>query len=76
MGALKYRFETCMSRPACSWIAETTCGWQWPVLHTATPERKSRYSLPSESTSTQPDPDANSTGKRAYVLASALKSRA
>ena len=65
IGALKYRFETCISRPACSWIAATTCGWQWPVLQTATPERKSRYSTPSESTSTQPEPDANSTGKRA-----------
>ena len=65
IGAFQYRFETCISRAACSWIAATTCGWQWPVLHTATPERKSRYSTPSESTSTQPEPDANSTGKRA-----------
>jgi hypothetical protein len=62
---LKYRFETCISRAAWSWIACTTWGWQWPVLHTATPLRKSRYSVPSASTSTAPEPDANSTGKRA-----------
>jgi hypothetical protein len=65
IGALKYRFETCRSRAACSWIARTTCGWQWPVLHTATPLRKSRYWLPSASTSTAPEPEANSIGKRA-----------
>jgi hypothetical protein len=65
IGAFQYRFETCISRPACSWTAATTRGWQWPVLQTATPDRKSRYSTPSESTSTHPEPDANSTGKRA-----------
>jgi hypothetical protein len=62
IGAFQKRLETCMSRAACSWIAATTCGWQWPVLQTAMPERKSRYSVPSTSTRTQPSPASNSTG--------------
>ena len=65
IGAFQYRLPTCISRAACSCTASTTCGWQWPVLQTEMPLRKSRYSLPSASTSTQPEPDANSTGKRA-----------
>ena len=76
IGAFQYRFDTCISRAACSWTAATTCGWQWPVLQTAIPARKSRYSTPSASTSTHPCPDVNSTGKRAYVGASALMKRA
>ena len=61
-GAFQNRFEMCISRPVCSWIACTTCGWQWPVLQTEMPERKSRYSWPSASVSTQPLPETNSTG--------------
>jgi hypothetical protein len=72
IGAFQYRLLTCMSRAACSCTAATTCGWQCPVLHTPIPARKSKYSTPSASTSTQPEPDANSTPNRAYVGASAL----
>ena len=50
-----------MSRPTCSCTAATTAGWQWPRLLTAIPLRKSRYSTPSESVSTQPEPDSNVT---------------
>ncbi len=42
IGRLKYRFETCISVPACARIAATTAGWQWPVLQTEIPARKSR----------------------------------
>ena len=50
-----------ISRPTCSCTAATTAGWQWPRLLTAIPLRKSRYSTPSESSSTQPEPETNST---------------
>ncbi len=32
----------CRSFAACSWMAWTTFGWQWPVLVTPMPEVKSR----------------------------------
>jgi hypothetical protein len=62
IGAVVNRFETCIRRAACSCTAATTAGWQCPVLQTPMPERKSRYSVPSASRSTQPSPDANSIG--------------
>ena len=46
--------------PACSLIAATTFGWQWPVLATAMPRVKSRYSLPSAVVTVQPEPDTTS----------------
>ena len=42
IGAVQNRLETCISRPACSRIAATTRGWQWPVLQTAIPASRSR----------------------------------
>ena len=62
IGALVNRFETCISRAACVRTAPTTSGWQWPSEQTAIPDRKSRYSTPSTSRSTQPEPSANSIG--------------
>ena len=41
-------------------MASTTCGWQWPVLVTAMPLEKSRYSTPSVVVTMQPDPEATS----------------
>src|SRR3954452_18628021 len=49
-----------MKRAACSWIAATTAGWQWPVLVTAMPLVKSRYSVPSTVVTMQPEPDTTS----------------
>ena len=46
-----------MKRAACSWIAATTVGWQCPVLVTAMPLVKSRYSVPSAVVTVHPDPD-------------------
>src|SRR5208282_2572751 len=36
--------ETCVARFTCSVTASTILGWQYPVLATAHPARKSRYS--------------------------------
>src|SRR3954465_15994048 len=47
-----------MNVAACSWIAATTFGWQWPVLGTAMPLVKSRYSVPSVVVTVQPEPEA------------------
>src|SRR4051794_11331597 len=49
-----------MNRAAWAWIASTTCGWQWPVLVTAMPLEKSRYSSPLVVVTTQPRPEATS----------------
>ena len=65
IGAVMNRFETWISSPACARIAATTSGWQWPVLQTEIPARKSRYSAPSASHSRAPSPRTNSTGNRA-----------
>ena len=62
IGAFVNRFETCISRAACSCTAATTAGCECPSEQTAIPARKSRYSTPSTSVSTQPEPEANSTG--------------
>lgn len=62
--AIWKRLEVCMSRPACSRMAATTFGWQWPVPSTEMPARKSRYSLPSASHSRQPSPLTKAMGKR------------
>ena len=45
-----------MPRAACSAIAATTCGWQWPVELTAMPAAKSRYSSPSTVVTRHPRP--------------------
>lgn len=39
---------------ACSWMALVSRGWQWPMLQTAMPVQKSRYSLPVSSHSVVP----------------------
>src|SRR4249919_3972205 len=46
-----------MNLVACSWIAATTFGWQCPVLVTAMPDEKSRYSAPSAVVTQEPRPD-------------------
>ena len=55
IGALVKRLETCISRAAWSDGAHDD-GWQCPSEQTAIPDRKSRYSVPSLSRSTQPEP--------------------
>ncbi len=53
----RYTFTwACRNLAAWSWIASTTAGWQCPVLVTAMPEVKSRYSVPSEVVTVQPEP--------------------
>src|SRR5919204_2886020 len=48
-------------------MAATTSGWQWPVEVTAMPEEKSRNSLPSTSSITQPRPRLATSGyERVY----------
>src|SRR3977135_225914 len=49
-----------ISRPACSAMAATTFGWQWPVEVTAIPLVTSRYSSPAVVVITQPRPEATS----------------
>src|SRR5450759_2829013 len=44
------------NRLACSSIAATTFGWEWPVVTTAIPAVKSRNRLPSTSVTQQPSP--------------------
>ena len=41
---------------ACSWMAWTTFGWEWPTFMTAMPPAKSMYSLPSMSQRSAPSP--------------------
>ena len=65
IGRVMNRLETWISSPAWARIAATTSGWQWPVLQTEIPARKSRYSSPSASHSRAPSPRTNSTGNRA-----------
>ena len=65
IGRVMNRLETWISSPAWARTAATTPGWQWPVLQTEIPARKSRYSSPSASQSRAPSPRTNSTGKRA-----------
>src|SRR6185503_7306444 len=43
-----------ISCAACSWIALTTSGWQWPVEQTATPALQSKKMLPSTSSTQTP----------------------
>jgi len=45
-----------MSSCACSQIAATTVGLQCPVLQTAIPATRSRYSFPSPSQTVEPFP--------------------
>ncbi|MOA57738.1 hypothetical protein D3C78_1819730 [compost metagenome] len=45
--SMLYRFDVCSSNPACSLIAETIRGCEWPTLVTATPATASRYSRPA-----------------------------
>lgn len=40
-----YRLEVCSNSPACSLMALTNRGCEWPTLVTATPATASRYSL-------------------------------
>jgi hypothetical protein len=49
-------------RWACSWMAATTFGCEWPVEQTAIPAAKSRNRLPSTSVTVAPDPDAATSG--------------
>ena len=49
-----------MKVAAWRWIASTTCGWQWPVLVTAMPLLKSRYSVPSAVVTVEPLPETTS----------------
>src|SRR4051794_39794345 len=65
IGAFVNRFETCISRAACSCTAATTCGWQCPTLVTEIPHRKSRYSLPAASHRRAPSPRTKGAGVRA-----------
>ncbi len=50
-----------VSRCSCCVRLATKRGWEWPRLATATPAKKSRYSLPSTSTRRQPRPSAIAT---------------
>ncbi len=43
----RYRLLVCMTRPACSAIAWTRCGWPWPSEEVAMPAPKSRNRRPS-----------------------------
>src|ERR1700704_2629289 len=45
-----------MKPRACSSIAATTLGWEWPVVTTAMPAVKSRNRLPSTSVTQHPSP--------------------
>ena len=56
------RLETCCSLRACADTASATAGWLWPRLTTASPERKSKYSLPCRSHRRHPSPFTNITG--------------
>src|SRR5438552_43517 len=49
-----------MKIAACRVIASTTRGWQCPVLTTAMPAVKSRYSRPSAAVTTHPEPETTS----------------
>ena len=51
-----------MSSAACSLIAATTCGCEWPVLVTAMPAAKSRKRLPSMSSTVRPSPRTGTIG--------------
>ena len=53
---------------ACSAIASATSGWAWPSDVTASPERKSRYSLALAVPEPVPSPRTNATGKAAVRL--------
>src|SRR5437763_17140956 len=56
-----------ISSDACFWMAATTSGWQCPVDVTAIPDEKSRNSLPSTSSMTQPRPRFATSGyERVY----------
>src|SRR5258708_13578798 len=50
-----------MNLPACSRIAAAPFGWQCPVLVTAMPLEKSRYSSPEAVVTMQPEPDTTSS---------------
>ena len=50
-------------RAACSWIASTTRGWQWPTLHTPTPPAKSMNVFPSTSVIVELSASAAKTGR-------------
>src|SRR5437868_4637805 len=64
-------------RSACSFIAATTLGWEWPVVTTAIPAVKSRNRLPSTSVTQQPLPRSMTNGYDRVKLGDiALASRA
>src|SRR2546429_9601584 len=52
----------CRNRSACSLIAATTRGCEWPVVTTAMPAVKSRKRLPSTSVTQQPRPRSMTKG--------------
>src|SRR5712691_8741224 len=52
----------CRNFPACSVIARTTSGCEWPVELTAMPAAQSRKTLPSTSSTVAPDPRSMTSG--------------
>src|SRR5256885_15455193 len=56
-------------RSACSLIAATTLGCEWPVVTTAMPAVKSRKRLPSTSVTQQPCPRSMTNGEARVKLA-------
>src|SRR3989304_2388002 len=46
----------CIRVWACSVMALTSTGWQWPRVHTAQPPTRSRYSFPASSHTLTPFP--------------------
>src|SRR5437588_7907076 len=66
----------CRNRSACSLIAATTRGCEWPVVTTAMPAVKSRKRLPSTSVTQQPCPRSMTKGYARVKLGDiALESR-
>ena len=59
-----YRFDTCISVAAWSWIVLVRCGWPWPRQLTAIPAAKSSQRLPSASNRYAPSPRTGATSQR------------
>ena len=60
-GSVPNRFDTWHRVRACSAIASATTGLAWPSDTTASPDRKSRWRLPSPSQSSVPWPRTKRT---------------
>src|SRR5271157_74986 len=63
-----------MSFAACSCMAATTLGWQWPRLLTAMPATQSTYSFPFTSHTRAPLPLVRTMGWRPYDCTTCLAS--